>query len=82
MSESQQKVQEVIQDIPTVISETRTGYKTTEFWITVASALAVALDGVPIPDKYQGPVVGLIAAAYIISRGVAKKGVPDVKPEA
>jgi len=71
--------------------ETKPGYKTTEFWVTVAAkvvALLAAL-GVFTPEQAStvtqavvqlGGVVGMVAASfgYSIARGSAKKG---VKPE-
>lgn len=73
-------VQNVVDNLPSVISETRKGYKTTEFWLTILSVVAVNLDAIPVPDKYKPVVSALVVAAYTISRGIAKKGVPDVKP--
>lgn len=65
-----------------VVKESKAGYKTTEFWVGVVVALLTVLDGVPLPEKFEGGVVALIAVAYAISRGLAKNGVPHVEPPA
>lgn len=75
-------IEEVIKDLPMVVSESKAGYKTTEFWITIATAVAASTGGIPMPEKYQGFVAAAAAIAYILSRGVAKKGTPVVEPVA
>jgi hypothetical protein len=72
---------ELIESIPVIVSETRKGWKTTEFWVTVMLSLLTILDGIPLPEKFEGVVLGLLGVAYIVSRGVAKKGVPEVEPK-
>lgn len=62
-----------------VITESKKGYKTTEFWVSVAVALLTVLDGIPLPEKFEGFVVAGIAAVYAVSRGLAKGGVPAVE---
>jgi len=60
--------------------ETKPGYKTTEFWLTmvtnlvIAANLAGAFDG--IPNRYAALVAAVVNGAYAISRGQAKQGVP------
>jgi hypothetical protein len=71
---------DVIGRVPAVIEETRKGYKTTEFWIVVATSVLTVLNGIPLPEKYEGVVVAALAAIYALSRGIAKKGVPAVEP--
>jgi hypothetical protein len=75
---------ELIAAGPTIIKESKAGYKTTEFWVTLLGSLAVVLNGVPVPEKYEGIVIAVFGAAYILSRGVAKKGIPSIEapPEA
>lgn len=68
----------VIEDMPAVIQETKAGYKTTEFWITVGASLLTVLNAVPLPEKYEGVVVAALGVAYVLSRGIAKKGVPHI----
>ena len=65
-----------------VIKESKAGYKTTEFWVAVAVSLLTVLDGIPLPEQYEGVVVSAIAVAYALSRGLAKQGVPSVEPPA
>ena len=70
--------------------ETRPGIRTTELWITVATAvgaIAAASAGV-LPERWAAIVAGIASVAYAISRGLAKHGVPaeinegDVEPDA
>ena len=70
----------LIESLPSVIEESKAGYKTTEFWVAIVTSLLVVLNGVPLPEKYEGAVVALLGAAYAISRGLAKKGIPHVVP--
>lgn len=62
--------------------ETKPGYLTTEFWVSIITGLYMFLNttGVldQIPNKYSGLLMSIIAAAYAVSRGQAKSG---VKPE-
>lgn len=66
--------------------ETKPGYKTTEFWLTIITAVAVLLAAVAdvLPDKYAAIVASASTAAYAVARGLAKLGVkpdsPDVPP--
>jgi hypothetical protein len=80
-TDSGEAVGELIESLPTVVKESKSGYKTTEFWITIATALAVTLEAVPVPAKYEGIVVAVVGALYVISRGLAKQGVPVVEPQ-
>lgn len=77
-------VSELISDMPAVIQETKAGYKTTEFWITIVTALAAMLEVAPVPDGTGGIAGVALAAVYALSRGIAKKGIPHVEqtPEA
>lgn len=69
-----------IEMLPQIVEESKAGWKSTEFWVTVVIALLTVLDGVPLPEKYEAVVVGVLGAAYAISRGLAKKGVPNITP--
>ena len=54
----------------------KTGWKTSEFWASVAAALLPLCNeafGWELPIEAMVSVVGAIAA-YVLSRGVAKKG--------
>lgn len=73
------QLDEVVDLAPVVIKESKDGYRTTEFWVAIAAALATQFDVTSLPEKVQGYVVGAIAVAYVISRGIAKKGVPAVE---
>ena len=58
--------------------EIKKGYRTTEFWLTAIGSIGTLLNqsgilGSPLPmDAIMG-VLGSIAA-YVVSRGVAKRG--------
>lgn len=65
---------EIIRDVPVIIKETKSGYKTTEFWTSIVAVLVPLLAGAP--EKLMIPLVGAIGIAYTISRGIAKHGTP------
>ena len=67
--------------INAVIKESKAGYKTTEFWVSVVVSLLTVIDAYPVPEKAKGFIVGGIAVAYALSRGFAKQGVPAVDAE-
>lgn len=69
----------LIQAIPEVIRESKSGVKTTEFWVAIVLTLLTVIDGIPLPEQYEGLVAGAIGVAYAISRGLAKQGVPHVE---
>lgn len=67
----------------TVWSETKSAFKTTEFyvWLVVSIAILIASAVVDKGDDGQGfgaaqawQYVAVVTAAYIISRGIAKAG--------
>lgn len=72
---------EILADVEPVIKETRAGYKTTEFWGTLAGLAALNLNGVimTLPDKWQAIGSAAIIGLYAISRGLAKKGIPAIE---
>ncbi len=62
-------------------TETKPGYKTTEFWLSVAAMLvgAALASGVFETDSGGDRILGLAATVlaslgYTVSRGMAKKG--------
>jgi hypothetical protein len=63
----------------TSTTETKPGVYTTEFWISLFTAGASAVDllGLAnfVPDKYSAIVLAIVTAAYSVSRGQAKSGV-------
>lgn len=67
-------------NVPEVVKETKEGYKTTEFWATVASAISVATGLVPTPHDTKGYALVVLVALYALARGLAKKGVPSITP--
>lgn len=60
----------------------KVGWRTTEFWAMVAANIgavaAAATDA--IPHRYAALVAAVSAAAYAISRGLAKIGQPPPVP--
>lgn len=59
--------------------ETKPGYLTTEFWVTIFTN-AYALGDVvgiwnTIPDRYATILMAVVSGAYAASRGIAKSGV-------
>lgn len=77
------QLEKLASQIPMIFKEAKAGYKTTEFWLTVITVVLLNVNLIPMPDSWQGVVSGLLIVFYAISRGLAKKGVPDaqtVKP--
>lgn len=74
-------ITDFISSIPEVVKESKPGIKTTEFWLTIVISLLTLVNGIPLPDKYEGVVVAALGAAYAISRGIAKNGVASIEPD-
>lgn len=74
------EIADVEADARLVVKETKKGYKTTEFWLTILGSLAVVFNGVPLPESKEGYVVAALVGLYAVARGLAKKGIPDVRP--
>jgi hypothetical protein len=53
---------------------TKPGWRTTEFWVTVATT-AWSLFGHTLPPLAQAVVAAVVPAAYSIARAVAKRPV-------
>lgn len=64
--------------------ETKPGYQTTEFWVTILTALAGLINWTGIWDfmsnYHSGVIAAVVAAAYTVSRGIAKQGVAYTPP--
>lgn len=71
----------VFNQAPEIFKESKAGYRTTEFWVTIAISLLTVLNGIPLPDKYEGFVVAALGAVYALSRGIAKHGQPSIEPD-
>ena len=80
LPDTPEEQKELIDIGPVVVKETKEGYRTTEFWVTVLTSLAVVFNGVPLPESKEGYVVAFIAGLYAVARGLAKRGVPHVEP--
>ena len=50
------------------------GYKTTEFYVSLATQLGALIAGIQggLPPKYAGIVASVAAVGYAVSRGLAK----------
>jgi len=59
--------------------ETKPGYLTTEFWVSIFTGVYMALNttGVltQIPPKFGAIALAVVSALYAVSRGQAKQGV-------
>ena len=62
-----------------LLTEAKSGYKTTEFWTALVGSALINLNVIPLPDRFKGWVTAGLLAAYAISRGLAKAGVPTVE---
>lgn len=58
------------------------GYKTTEFWVSVITALAAFLAAIvgELPDKYAALTASVVTVGYAIARGLAKVYPPKPGP--
>lgn len=65
--------------------ETKPGYLTTEFWVSIITGAYMFFNttGVldQIPNKYSGLLLAIITGFYTVSRGVAKQGVGYTPPQ-
>ena len=63
------------------LRETKAFHRTSEFWLTIAGIVAVLIAGYASDDSLDvyrtWTLVAVIAAAYIVSRGLAKAGSHD-----
>lgn len=57
------------------LSSAKPGYKTTEFWLTVATAVAGLLQAVAgaLPPAQAAILITISTGLYTLSRGLAKK---------
>jgi hypothetical protein len=62
--------------LPATATAEKPGYKTTEFYVSVLTALGALLSTVAggLPAKQAATVAGISAGAYALSRGIAKFG--------
>lgn len=61
------------------VKESKAGYKTTEFWLATVAAVLTQVGALDLPGKYGKTIATVaIVVAYVLSRGVAKAGVPTV----
>lgn len=60
------------------MSETRPGWRTTEFWLVVLGNLLINVGALDVGGaKYRGLFAILSVVGYSLARGLAKSGVPD-----
>jgi hypothetical protein len=64
------------------MSETRPGWKTTEFWLVLAGNVLINVGAIDVGGaKYRGLFAVLSVVGYSLARGLAKNGVPaSVEP--
>ena len=74
------QIEELFSEIPMLFKESRAGYKTTEFWLTIITVVLLNVNLIPLPDSWQGIASAALVVVYAISRGLAKQGVPDAEP--
>jgi hypothetical protein len=68
-------LEDAIHSAPLIVKETKAGYKTTEFWASLAIAALDVASQIPTKDKF---VATLLVVGYSIARGLAKAGVANV----
>ncbi len=61
--------------------ETKPAYKTSEFWLIVATNIAgiITTSAGLLPAKYSVPTLTLANSIYAVARGLAKSGVPAIE---
>ncbi len=74
------QIEDLFSELPVIFKESKAGYKTTEFWLTVLTVILLNVNLIPLPDSWQGIASAALVVVYAISRGLAKKGVPDAEP--
>ena len=64
--------------------ETKPAYLTTEFWVSILTGLYMVANTTgavdQIPKTWSGIALAIVGAAYAVSRGQAKQGVPYTPP--
>jgi hypothetical protein len=75
-----QQIEDLASQIPVLFKESKGGLKTTEFWLTVITIVLLNVNLIPLPDSWQGIASAALVVVYALSRGLAKKGVPDAEP--
>lgn len=69
---------EVLSALPGVIAEAKSGWKTSEFWISLLGIFGVQVGALDMSGVSPGVATAALMVAYVLSRGVAKLGVPHV----
>jgi hypothetical protein len=73
------QIEDLFSELPILFKESKAGYKTTEFWLTVLTMVLLNVNLIPLPDSWQGIASAALVVVYAISRGLAKRGVPDAE---
>lgn len=61
--------------VPTLVSEVKAGYKTTEFWLVVVWEALTQSSAIHLPGTYSKLIAGAAGIiSYVLSRGIAKRG--------
>jgi len=64
------------------MTESKPGIATTEFWLVILANLLVNVGAIDVGVKYRGLLAVLSTVGYVLSRGLAKAGVPAAIPGA
>lgn len=58
--------------------ETKPGIRTTEFWAALAAVIGSVISGLTdmLPAEWSATLAVIATAAYALSRGLAKNGIP------
>jgi hypothetical protein len=65
-------VQQLALDAAPLVKETKSGYKTTEFWAAIAAVASTLILNLGTQNKY---IIAGLAGIYAVARGIAKAGV-------
>lgn len=65
-----------VEPVAASVRETTPGYKTTELYVAIGVVVLLLLDVIPASGSREGLYSTIAAASYVLSRGLAKLGVP------
>ncbi len=72
-------MEQLLEALPETIQESKPGLKTTEFGLTAVALIATQVGALDLPGEYSQTIATVaIVVAYILSRGIAKAGVPNI----
>lgn len=81
LQDAEKVYQQVSPLVPTIVSEAKAGYKTTEFYLVIAYEALTQTGAIHLPGTWGKAAAGIAGiVAYVLSRGLAKSGVPNQEP--